>query len=228
MAAAAATTTDAKTITIRGRLSFPQWTAQEAFDKSQGSQYPAKSVDKAKPSFNLTLEQDQFDKLMAKIEGEFFPYCLAQEAAGEKKDVLSKAEVKALLDPIKKKDFGNQPYNTPFKEIGEKTQAYAPEAVAVVKVIGNEGKDFILKARVDDEANLKDPSEFLTKCIKPIDETVFDMYPGCYVAVTVNIYAYHNGKPPGFSLGASTAVFIADGDRFGGGVAVDEDAIFDD
>lgn len=228
MAPAASTTTDPKTITVRGRLSFPQWTAQEAFDKSQSGQYKAKTVAEAKPNFSLTLEQDQYDKILNKIESEFLPYCIAQEAAGEKKDVLSKAEVKALLDPLKKKDFDNQPYNTPFKKVSEKTAAMAPEAVAVIKVIGNAGKDFVLKARVDDESNLVDPSQFLTKCVKPIDETVFDMYPGCYVAVTVNLYAYHNGKHPGFSAGASVAVFLADGDRFGGGVAVDEDEIFAD
>jgi hypothetical protein len=54
------------------------------------------------------------------------------------------------------------------------------------------------------------------------------MYPGAYVAVTANLYAYHNGKPPGFSAGCSVAVFKADADRFGGGVAVDEDEIFMD
>ena len=52
------------------------------------------------------------------------------------------------------------------------------------------------------------------------------MYPGAYVAVTLNLYAYHNGKLPGFSAGASVAVFKADGERFGGGTTVDEDEIF--
>jgi hypothetical protein len=52
------------------------------------------------------------------------------------------------------------------------------------------------------------------------------MYGGCYVAATLNLYAFISGKLPGFSASASVAVFKADGDRFGGGTAVDEDEIF--
>ena len=42
-----------------------------------------------------------------------------------------------------------------------------------------------------------------------------------WVAATLNLYAYHNGKHPGFSAGVVAAVFKRDGDRFGGVVAVD-------
>lgn len=217
-----------KTVTIYGRLSFPQWTAQESYDRSQGGQFPAKSVAEAKPSFSLLVEQPQLDKLVTHSETHFLPYCIQQEQAGEKRDKLSAAEVddlrKQLVDPF------SGPYNTPVSAVHEKTAPLAPECVASVKCIGNAGVDLELKAIVNDESELlvPDPDLMTFPIIKPIGQTVHEFYPGCYVAATINLYAYHNGKNPGFSAGVSTAVFKADGERIGGGVSVDEDEIFMD
>jgi hypothetical protein len=218
-------------VTIYGRLSFPRFTAQEAFDKSQGSQYPAKSVAEAKPDCQLLVEQGQLDKLMNHIENVFFPYCIEREQAGEKKGQLSAAEVKKLLEGLKG-DLADQMFNTPIKPIHEKTAPLAPECVAAVKLIGNAGVDMELKAIVNDEDELAVPDPdliFPPAKILPIDKTVHSMYPGCYVAATLNLYAYHNDpKRPGFGAGASVVVFKTDGDRLGGGVSVDEDEIFAD
>jgi hypothetical protein len=221
-----------KTVTIYGRLSFPTWTAQAAYERSLKGQYPAKDVASAKPDFQLVLDQPQHDKLLNHIESVFLPYCVAQSTAGEKRDVLDAGEAKTLLDGIKK-DLAEQTFNTPFKAVPEKTAAMAPEGVSIVKVIGNEGTDIELKAIVNHEDELLVPDADLIwtkdmKLIKPIGQTVHSFYPGCYVAVTLNLYAYHNGKHPGFSAGGSTAVFKADGDRFGGGATIDEDEIFAD
>jgi hypothetical protein len=218
-----------KVVTIYGRLSFPTFTAQEAYDRSQKGQYPAKSVAEASPDFQLLVEQPQLDKLMKHVEYVFFPYCIEQSQNGEKRDVLDAAEVKKLLDGLKG-DLSDQTFNTPIKAIHEKTAPLAPECVATVKVIGNKGVDMELKAIVQDEEELKvpDPDQLSFPIIKPIGQTVHSMYPGCYVAVTLNLYAYHNGKHPGFSAGGSTAVFKMDGERFGGGTSVDEDEIFAD
>lgn len=222
---------DPKKLTLYGRLSFPAFTAQEAYDKSQGGQYPAKSVEEAKPSFQLLLEQGQVDKFMQHIENVFFPYCIQQEAAGEKRDKLTSAEVKKLLDGLKG-DLADQMFNTPLKEVHEKTAPLVPEAVAAFKVIGNAGVNMELKAIVNSEDELAVPDPdliFPPAKILPIDKTVHSMYPGCYVAVTVNLYAYHNDpKRPGFGAGGSVPVFKADGDRLGGGVSIDEDEIFAD
>ena len=220
---------DPKTCTIYGRLSFPQWTAKEAYDSSQKGSYPAKSVAEAQPNFQLLVEQTQFDKLLTHVETVFFPYCIEQHKNGEKRDVLDDVEVKKLLDGIKN-DLADQTFNTPFKAVHEKTAPLAPEAVAAIKVIGNKGQDIELRAIVENEDQLlvPDPDQITFPVIKPIGQTVHNMYPGCYVAVTLNLYAYHNGKHPGFSAGGSVAVFKADGDRFGGGVTVDEDEIFAD
>ena len=88
--------------------------------------------------------------------------------------------------------------------------------------------DFILKAIVNDESELSvpDPDILQFPVIKPLSATTHQMYPGAVVAVTVNLYAYRNGKLPGFSAGANVAVFRSDAERFGGGVDVDTDEIF--
>lgn len=218
-----------KTVTIYGRLSFPVWTAQEAFTKSQGSKFPAKSVAEAKPAFELVVEQAQFDKLKAHVIDVFLPYCEEQGKKGEKKDAIEAKDVKRLLSDVNG-DLADQICNTPFKPVGDKTADLAPESVATVKCIGSAGVDMELKAIVahEDELVVPDPDQKIYPVIKPINQTVHSMYPGCYVAATLNLYAYYNGKNPGFSAGANVAIFKAEGDRFGGGVAIDEDEIFAD
>lgn len=219
---------DPKKLTVYGRLSFPRWTAKEAYDASQKGQYPAKDIASAKPEFNLVLDQPQLDKFMNHVEQVFFPYCVAQSQAGEKKDVLSEAEVKKLLEGLKG-DLAEQLFNTPLKPVHEKTLALAPEAVASLKAIGNAGVDIEQKAIVnsEDELAVPDPDLLNFPVVRPINQTVHSMYPGAYVAATLNLYAYHNDpKRPGFAAGASVAVFKADAERFGGGVSVDEDEIF--
>jgi hypothetical protein len=218
-----------KVVTIYGRLSFPTFTAAEAFARSQKGQYPAATPAEAAPDFQLLVEQAQHDKFYNHIVNEFFPYCLEQEKKGEKRDVLSDKEIAKLTADITG-DLEDQNFNTPFKPIHVKTAPLAPECVAAFKIIGNKGVDIELKAIVngEDELSVPDPDLLAFPVIRPINQTVHSMYPGCYVAVTVNLYAYHNGKNPGFSAGGSVAVFKAEGDRFGGGVSVDEDEIFAD
>lgn len=219
-------TASPKTVTIYGRLSFPSWTAKEAYDLSQKGQYPAKDVASAAPAFMLLVSQAQWEKFHNHVVNVFLPYCLEQHNKGEKKDALDPKEVKALVDGLS--DLPNQLYNTPAKVVHEKSAELAPDAVATIKAIGPKGGDIELKAIVNSEAELSvpDPDLIQFPAVRPINATVHQMYPGAYVAATLNLYAYHNGKHPGFSAGVSTAVFKMDGERFGGSVAVDEDAIF--
>lgn len=225
-------TTNPKVITTYGRLSFPTWDAQTAYERSQGSQYPAKDVATAKPELNLLVEQAQLDKLRDHAINVFLPYCIEQDKNDEKKDRLEAGEVKQLIDQFSKPDFGGKKpiFNTPFKMISEKSLELAPECVASVKVVGPTGGAFEQKAVVNSEQELvvPDPDILTYPVLKPIGQTVHELYAGCYTAITLNLYAYHNGNLPGFSAGGSVAVFKADGDRFGGGIAVDEDAIFMD
>lgn len=216
----------AKEITVFGRLSFPLFTAEQAFQNSQGSKFPAKSVGDAKPSFNLVLGQEQHDKLLNHIKTVFLPYVIEQGKANAR-DGLTEKDVAKLIKELDE-NFDDPSLNLPFREASEKTKDLDPEAISTMKVIGNAGVDIVQKAIVSSEDELVDmanpPSKF--KAIVDMKDSVFDMYPGCNVGVTVNLYAYLNGKNPGFSAGGSTVVFRGDNDRFGGGTAVDADAMF--
>jgi hypothetical protein len=216
-----------KTITVYGRLSFPTWTAQEAYDRNLKGDYPSKDVASAKPDFQLLLHEAQWEKLHKHMTEVFLPYCAEQEAKGEKRDALTQAEVQQLIDGLNG-DLSAQTFNTPVKGVSEKSAEFAPEAVATLKCIGTAGGDIELKAIVQDETELAvpDPDLLSFPVILPINKTTHQMYPGANVAATLNLYAYHNGRHPGFSAGVTTAVFKSDNERFGGSVGVDEDEMF--
>jgi hypothetical protein len=215
-----------KRVTIYGRLSFPNFEHAAAVARNAKSKFP-KPADEVQPDFNLLVEQAQLDKLVNHVTAEFLPYCLDQSTKGEKRDALSKKNLDRIVKIINAGDWENQPPYLPIKPIGDKTLALAPECVASIKVVGNKGTDIELKAIVngEDELAVPDPDILQFPVIKPINQTVHQMYGGCYVVATLNLYAYETGSV-GFSAAASVAVFKADGDRFGGGVAIDEDEIF--
>jgi len=216
-----------KTVTVFGRLSFPSFSAKEAYESSLRGQYPAADEASAAPNFMLVLDQVQWDKARDFALETFLPYCVQQDSKGEKKDALSVKEAKALAEGLE--DLDNQVYNTPFKPVSDKTLALAPEAVAVVKCIGPKGGVIEQKAYVahEDELVLPDAGDIKFPSLYPLAKTNHEMYPGSYCGATLNFYAYHNGKHPGFSAGVSTIVFRADAERFGGGVTVDESAFLD-
>jgi len=216
-----------KTVTVYGRLSFPNFNYQQAVARNAKSQYAKDAADVA-PDFNLLVEQTQLDKLVNHVRTEFLPYCAEQEKKGEKRDALDASMIDRLVKQLDSGDWASQPPYICIKEVAEKTAALAPEAVASLKVVGNKGTDIELKAIVnsEDELLVPDPDLLTYPVIKPIGQTVHQMYGGCYVAATLNLYAFVSGKLPGYSASASVAVFKADGERFGGGTTVDESEIF--
>lgn len=219
---------DPRKVTIYGRLSYPTFTAQEAFELSQRGNYPAASPAAAKPGFMLAVEADQLKKFRDHVENQFFPFIEQRAKEGEKSSALDAKQIALLKESIDAN--GSGVCNTPWKEMDDKAQETFPEAVALLKFIGNAGVDIKQMAivRDEDELAVPDPDILRFPVLLPINETVHTMYAGCYVAVTCNLYAYTQGKLPGFSAGATTAVFKQDGDRIGGGVEVDEDEIFAD
>lgn len=229
MAASTKKDKNPKTVTIYGRLSFPNFKHDEAVKRNAKSKFPKEAAD-VSPDFNLLVEQAQFDKLVDHVLNVFLPYCVKQSTDGETRDALTQAEADRIVKLIKSGDFEAQPPYIPIKAVGEKTAELAPEAVASVKIVGNKATDIELKAIVntEDELLVPDPDQLTYPVIKPIGQTVHQMYGGAYVAATLNLYAFISGKLPGFSASSSVAVFKADGERFGGGKAVDEDEIFAD
>ena len=216
------------TITIYGRLSFPVFTMAEAVARNATSPNPKKD-EQVTPEFNLLLEQAQFDKYVKFVKDVFLPYCQKQSEQGEKRNALTEAEVKRILKTVDS-DWTEQPPYISLKPVSEKSLALMPNAVAMLKIVGQRGQDMNLQAIVNDESELAvpDPDLITFPIIKPINQTVHQMYPGAYVAATLNLYSFISGKVPGFSSSASTAIFKADADRFGGGVDVDMEDIFMD
>lgn len=216
-----------KTVTVYGRLSFPNFNYQQAVARNAKSQF-AKDPAEVAPDFNLLVEQTQLDKLVNHVRTEFLPYCAQQEKDGQKRDALDAGQIDRLVKQLDAADWEAQPPYIPIKVVAEKTAELAPEAVASIKVVGNKGTDIELKAIVnsEDELLVPDPDLLTFPVIKPIGQTVHQMYGGCYVAATLNLYAFISGKLPGYSASASVAVFKADGERFGGGTSVDESEIF--
>lgn len=222
-----ASTKSPKNVTIYGRLSFPVFTHAQAVQRNATSNYPKDAADVA-PEFNLLVERGQLDKLIKHVTDVFLPYCVEQAAKGEKRDALTQDQADRILKIIEAEDWEAQPPYIPIKAVGEKTAELAPEALANVKITGNRGVDIEQKAIVQDETELSvpDPDQLTWPVVKPIGQTVHNLYGGCYAAATLNLYAFVSGKLPGFSASAGVCVFKAAGDRFGGGVDVDEDEIF--
>jgi hypothetical protein len=217
-----------KNVTIYGRLSFPNFDYAQAVARNAKSQYVKADPADVTPDFNLLLEQPQLDKLVKHVLDEFLPYCVEQSKKGDKRDALTQAEADKIAKIIKASDWDSQPPYIPIKPVNDKTAELAPEALVSVKVNGNKGTDILQQAIVQDESELAvpDPDRVDYPAIMPIGQTVHSLYGGCYAAATLNLYAYISGKLPGFSAAASVCVFKADGDRFGGGVAIDADEMF--
>ena len=218
---------DPQTVTIYGRLSWPVWSHAQAVERNIKSKYPKDAAD-VRPEFNLVVEAGQLAKLKNHITDVFLPWCAEQAKAGETRSALDDRQVDKIMKLIESEDWDDQPPYIPIKSVPEQTQELAPEAVAMVKVNGMKGVDIELKAIVnnEDELAVPDPDQLVYPVIKPIHLTRHQMYGGALVAATLNLYAFVSGKLPGITASASTAVFKADADRFGGGVAVDEDEMF--
>jgi len=215
-------------ITVAGRLSYPVFTQAAAVVRNGTSQYPKKD-DAIAPEYNLLLEQVGLDKITKFILDEFLPGLTAQFKAGDKKyEKFDAKTVSRLEEAIQAGDWDTQPPYLFIKPVPEKTVELAPEAVAMIKINGNRGQDLELKAIVRTEAELAIPDNDVLDypLIKNIGQTVHEMYAGCVAGTTLNLYAYINGKLPGIAAGGPKLVFKSDADSFGGGAALDEEALF--
>lgn len=212
---------------IKGRLSFNKLTAVEAYAEASTGPFAAnvKTVADAKPYATVLLTQSQYERVLAKVMDEFFPYCAAQYKISDKeKDALSPAEIKSLVQQI---ENGSGPYNTPFKAPSDKTLELMPDCAVMMKLIGKAGSDYEVHAIVNDQSELAVPDpDLLKKTVMPINETKHALYNGCWVISPVNLYGYKNGKNPGFSAGSNFLVFSKNDTAFSGGGKLDSDSIF--
>lgn len=227
----AAATSNPKNVTIYGRLSFPRFTHAEAVAANKKSNFIQADEADVKPEFNLLIEQAQLDKIRDHLRDVFLPYVEEQFKKGAKeKDALDPKVVKKILQKLEDEDWDGAPI-LPIKTLSDKNKESAPEAVATVKVVGTKGQDITLQATVYSEGQMliPNPDVLSYPILEPLSKTVFQMYPGAYVAATLNLYAYFSSASVnGISAGANVAVYRGnlEGARFGGGVDVDENEIF--
>ena len=232
----AANTASPKNVTLRGRLSFPRFKHAEAVAFAQNSQFDRnKAPDQITSSFTLLLEQEQVDKFLKHLTDVYLPYAAEQHKKGEKMDGgLDAKAIGKIEKRIAEADWTEAPPNMPLKSINPKYQDQTPECVARLDLKGPKGADVTLKARVENETQLvvPDPDLLTFPVIKPLEQTVFEMYPGAYVAATINLYSYFRSNTIfGIGAGANVAVYMGnlEGERLGGGGnGVNEDDIFMD
>lgn len=224
-----------KNVTVRGRLSFPRFKHAEAVAFAANSQFDKnKTPDQINSSFTLLLEQDQVDKLVAHVRDKYLPYAKEQNKKGEKKDgQLDPKLIERIEKFLDAGDWDMAPPHFPIKNINPKYADQTPECVARLDVKGPKAGDVILKARVEDETQMvvPDPDQLSYPVIKPLEQTVFEMYPGAYVAATLNLYSFAVSSTIfGIGAGANVAVYMGnlEGERLGGGTDIDESDIFED
>lgn len=219
---------DPRVVTIRGRLSFPEWTHDYAVKRNADSPFPKADPNEVSCSAVVVVDQQMLDKLLTHLESEYFPSIKAL-APGEKGHMDPKVLAK-LETQLAEADWEDQPPYIAIKPVSEKTIDYWPEAVAQVKVTGPKGEDLTQMAIVQSEDDLAvpDPNRIVYPAVLPIDKTIYKMYAGCNVVVTLNLYSFVSGKQPGWSAGVSCVIFHSDNDRFGGGVSIDMDEVFMD
>jgi len=97
-----------KIVTIYGRLSFPNFSYQQAVTRNLKSKFPKDPAD-VTPDFNLLVEQPQLDKLVTHLRDVYFPFVVQRKTAGEEKDALTQAEVDRIFKIIDSGDFDAQP-----------------------------------------------------------------------------------------------------------------------
>jgi hypothetical protein len=225
-------TSNPQNVTIRGRLSWPVFTHAEAIKRNSTSKFPKANNDDVRPSFDLLLTETHAERLITHLRDVFIPWCEAQGKAGEKSG-LEPGQAKKMLKVLDEGEWDVEGILGLIKPVHEKSQELAPEAVMAVTVKGFKGRDLERKAIVKsvdqlkvDDGNTTVPSKGM---IVDIDDTKLELYPGCVVAATINLFAFVSGKTPGITATAGAAIFAADADRFGGGgTEIDEDSIFMD
>jgi hypothetical protein len=222
-------------ISIRGRLSYPLFSYDEAVANNQSGMYPTADKSKIKASYNLLLEQQQLDKVVASIR-QFLPHAVANMGTLKVKDRprngLTQAEADKIEAILDSGDWADQPPYLPIKPLSEKSAELAPECVASLKIVATPGKDIVLKAKVtsDAELDVPDPDLIIPEkgVILPIARTLHELYAGCQAMTQIHFYSYAAGPNPGINASSGACVFRMDDTPFSAGSAIDEDALLDD
>lgn len=226
--------TNPQEITVKGRISFPVWTYDQAVARDAKSKFPKKDKNDIRPGFDLLLTQVQATKLIDHLRNVFLPWCIEQEKLGDKgKSKLTSAQVKKLTKILDEAEWDVDGIIGLIKPVHELTAELAPEAVLSLKVNGMKGRDLNQKAVVKSKDDLNPLDDRNDDIVLPprgeimdLDRTKLEIYPGAYVAATINLFAF-TGANVGITASTGSVIFLDHRDRFGGGGdTIDEDDIF--
>lgn len=217
-------------LTVSGRLSYPVFTYAEALERNNSkSKYP-KKPEQVAPDYNLLLEQDGEDKVVNFLVNTFIPELREQIKTEQRLKDLTPDLIDELVEKLESGKWDSRAPFLPLRPLSDKSKELAPSAVSSLKISGNRQQDLELKAVVRDEGELLVPSNVQRDypVVLPLKESVHELFPGCIAGTTLNAYGYMSGANPGIGLGGPKLVFQRSAERFGGGVALDEDALFED
>ena len=228
---------------IAGRLSFPYLTAQSSFDsahRENSKLKPAlrpKTVENATANFQILLNQFGLDKTVEHLLDNVTPWFKQEIKSGSKRVHSDITVVEAIDDALKSDPFkvpGTM--NLPFSKPSEQTLELMPNAVAALTVKAfKSGVDIKEEAFVSAEEQLVS-KPFVKKAIFPLEDTVFELYPGAYVKSQINFWLGDANGTPYLKANSNAVAFWKDGDSFltGGGSDLEllgdgeDDDMFDD
>lgn len=220
---------------VRGAVTYSQFTMPEALAQNAKSDPKYKKTDdKVAPTVQLLLDQAQLDKIIAHIVDTYLPEAVRRHNAGESRDAFDAKMAKKIETAItsgQANDWDVAPPHLPVKKVYAKTLEAAPWAVGTLRFAGTVGKDIEQLARVNNESELKvpDPDVLDYPILRPIGQTIHELYPGAWAYATLNLSGFNmSATNYGISAYANTIVFLEDRDRLGGGVAFDAEDVFMD
>lgn len=225
--------TDFKKVNIRGAVTYSNLTMDRAKANNERSKYPKAEADIA-TDFQLLLDEAQLEKLVAHITDVYLPEAVKRGKAGESKDAFDQKQADAIAEVLAegaKSNWDNVPPYVPVKPVYSKTLEVITWPVGTLRAGGPKGKDIEQLARVNSEDELKvpDPDLLSYPVLRPIGQTVHELYPGSWAYTTLNLGGYFQSKGNyGISAYANTLVFLEDRDRLGGGASLDTDDVFMD
>ena len=226
--------TDFKKHNARGAITYSQFTMAQALANNANRTQYKKTDDKVAPQVQFLLDQAQVDRIVAHIRDTYLPETLVRNGRGEKRDSFDQKQVTKILKALDERQAEGWQSESPFlpiKQVYKKTLEVAPWAIATLALTGTAGRDIEQLARVNDESELRvpDPNLLSFPALKPIDQTVHELYPGAWAYATLNLSGYvQSASNFGISAYSNTVVFLEDRDRLAGGMSLDESSIFMD
>lgn len=222
---------DFKKLNIRGAITYSQFTMAQAKANNERSSYPDPE-DRIAPSVQLLLDETQYERVRTHIIDVYLPEAVARAKAKEKKDAIEQKYADRIKANLENRELEGPPYLL-VKEVYAKSVEAVPWAVATLKFKGTAGRDIEKLARVNDESELRvpDPNALTFPTVRPIDETVHELYPGAWAYATLNLSGYFTSAGSyGISAYSNSVVFLENRDRLGGGGGVldTEDIFLDD